>query len=333
MKSKRIVLAVRPKGLPSKGTFREEMVELPALLEGQLAIESMYISVDPYMRGRLNDQKSYVAPYEIGGVITGGVVGRVITSTSSKYQVGDIVLAGYGWQTHSVESDEHVRRIDPSVAPVTTALGVLGMTGLTAYFGLLDIGKPKTGETVVVSAAAGAVGMVVGQIAKLQGAHVVGIAGSQDKCDYLTKQLGFDAGVNYRDTAFKESLHEVCPNGVDVYFDNVGGDVSDAVLRLINRGARISICGQIAHYNNEQPRITTPIPSLLLINSAVMQGFTVGNYAARFDEGAAALATWLAEGKLRYEETITQGFDHVIDSFMMLFKGENIGKLLVKVSE
>ncbi len=333
MNSKRIVLAVRPKGLPSKDTFREETFELQPLIDGQVVVESMYISVDPYMRGRLNDQKSYVAPYEIGTAITGGVIGRIIESKSVKYQVGDIVLAGYGWQTHSVEMDEQVRLIDPSIAPVTTALGVLGMTGLTAYFGLLDIGKPQKGETIVVSAAAGAVGMIVGQIAKIHGAHVVGIAGSQAKCEYLTKQLHFDASVNYRDASFKELLQGACPNGVDVYFDNVGGDVSDVVLRMINRGARIAVCGQIAHYNEEKPHISTPIPSLLLINSAMMQGFTVGNYATRFEEGIAALATWLAQGKLKYEETITNGFDYVIDSFLMLFKGENTGKLLVKVND
>ncbi len=331
MRAKRIVLAQRPKGLPTTSDFRYEEFDLPSLQDGQVLLESLYLSVDPYMRGRMNDQKSYVAPYNLNEAIAGGVIGRVLESRSAQFSEGDLALAGYGWQTHQVENDKNLRKIDPQIGPITTSLGVLGMTGLTAYFGLQDIGKPQPGETVVVSGAAGAVGMVVGQIAKLKGARAVGIAGTKEKCDYLVKQLGFDAAVNYKDADFREKLNNACKDGVDVYFDNVGSDVSDAVLRLINRGARIVVCGQISLYNLEEPVASTPIPSLLLINSAIMQGFTVGNYAGRFAEGLTALAEFVREGQVKYEETMVEGFDRTIDAFLMLFSGENTGKMLVKV--
>ncbi len=293
----------------------------------------MYVSVDPYMRGRMNEGKSYVAPYPVGGVIQGGVIGRVMESASPNLAVGDVVLGGYGWQSHEVVGDDTVRKIDPTLAPISAYLGVLGMTGLTAYFGLLDIGKPQAGETVVISGAAGAVGTVVGQIANIKGARSVGIAGSKDKCEYLVKELGFTAAVNYRDADFAQQLSDVCPNGVDVYFDNVGGEVSDAVMNLINKFARIPICGQIANYNLAAPAVGPRVQGTLLTNSALMQGFIVGNYAQRFAEGIQDLSAWLVQGKIKHQETIVDGFDHIVDAFLDLFSGGNTGKLLVRVAD
>jgi len=333
MKTKRIVLAQRPSGLPTKENFRIEEVDLPTVVDGQVLVESLYLSVDPYMRGRMNDAKSYVPPYAVGGVVEGGVVGRVVESKSAKFATGDFVIGGYGWQTHHLADEKTIRKVDTTLVPVTTALGVLGMTGLTAYFGLLDIGKPKPGETVVVSGAAGAVGTVVGQIAKIKGARAVGIAGSQSKCDFLVNELGFDAAVNYKDANYRQLLRDACPDGVDVYFENVGGEVSDAVMSLINRGARIPVCGQISLYNLASQDVGPRVQSLLLINSAIMQGFTIGNYAQQFAEGFTALGEWVSKGQIRYEETILEGFDNTVDAFLKLFTGANLGKLLVKVAE
>lgn len=329
----RIILEHRPSGMPTTENFRVETVPLPSLAENQVLVETLYLSVDPYMRGRMNDVVSYIAPYPVGGVIEGGVVGRVVESTSALFQKGDIVFGGYGWQTHASVDAKTLRKIDPAVAPVTSALGVLGLTGLTAYFGLLDIGQPKSGETVVVSGAAGAVGTIVGQIANLQGAKSVGIAGSRPKCDYLVNELGFTSAVNYKDSDFAQQLERACPNGMDVYFDNVGGKVSDAVMNHMNRGARIVICGQIASYNLTEPDVGPRVQSKLLINSAMMKGFTLGDYASRFGEGFKALGPWVAEGKIKYEETIVDGFENTIAAFLQLFSGGNTGKLLVKVAD
>lgn len=330
---KQIVLATRPTGMPTLQNFRIEDVEIPSLHDGQMLVQTVYISVDPYMRGRMNDAKSYVPPYPIDGVIEGGVIGQVIETASSKFSVGDFVLGGYGWQTHSVVDETEVRKIDSTHAPLTTHLGVVGMTGLTAFFGLLEIGKPKMGETVVISGGAGAVGTVVGQIANIKGAKSVGIAGSDDKCRYLVEELGFTAAVNYKAADFENQLASACPDGVDVYFDNVGGTVSDAVMKLINRGARIPICGQIALYNLSNFDMGPRVQPALLVNSALMQGFIVGNYAAQFSDGIKELSTWVEQGKLKYEETIVEGFDHTIDAFLQLFSGGNTGKLLVRVAE
>lgn len=328
----RIVLASRPVGTPTKENFRIEPFELPELAHGDVALKTLYLSVDPYMRGRMSDAKSYVPPYELDKPILGEAIAEVTGSQSEQFQVGDIVTGQFGWQTHLVAKDTNVRKIDPSRGPITHALGLLGATGLTAYFGLIDICDPKPGETVVISGAAGAVGMVVGQIAKILGCHVVGIAGSDEKCRYLTEELHFDHAINYKTTEkMHHALSAACPNGIDVYFDNVGGSISDAVLRNINDYARISVCGQISLYNLNQvdvgPRIQTPI----LIHRAMMKGFIIFDYAPRFPEGIKQLATWLKEGKLTSKETIVEGFDHTIDAFLGLFSGENTGKQLVKL--
>lgn len=332
--NEKILLASRPQGMPDKSNFRVQEEPLPVPQAGQSLVRTLYISVDPYIRGRLSDAKSYAEPYKVGEVIKSGTVGQVMESTDPKYKPGDIVAGAWGWQRYAAVDTSTLRKVDTSLAPITTALGVLGMTGLTAYFGLLDIGQPKEGETVVVSGAAGAVGMVVGQIAKLKGARVVGIAGSDEKNTYLKEQLGFDATVNYRtEPDLKAALAKACPNGVDVYFDNVGGEVSDAVISLINKNARIPICGQIALYNLEKPDQGPRIQSLLLTNTALMKGFLVGDYSKEYPKAMAELAKWISEDQIQYAENIVDGFEHTVEAFLGLFSGDNLGKQLVHVSE
>ncbi|WP_246625169.1 NADP-dependent oxidoreductase [Fictibacillus nanhaiensis] len=333
MKNEKILLVNRPKGAPAKSDFKFEPAAVSELDNGEVLVKTIYLSVDPYMRGRMNDRKSYVPPYKLNEVISGGIVGQVVQSRSAELAEGDFVIGNLGWQKYNTVSDVSVRKLDPSLAPLTTHLGVLGMTGLTAYFGLLDIGNPQEGETVVVSGAAGAVGTIVGQIAKIKGARVVGIAGSDEKTAYLKNELGFDEAINYKTENVFEALKSACPDGVDVYFDNVGGEISDSVLSSINKGARIAICGQIALYNLEKMDVGPRIQSQLLINSALMKGFIVSDYAAHFEEGAVQLAKWLKEGKLSYSENIVEGFEHTVDAFLGLFSGENTGKQLVKVAE
>lgn len=332
-KNRQFLLVSRPVGMPSDENFKLVETDIPSIEDGQLLIRTLYLSVDPYMRSRMSDAKSYIAPYELNEVIQGGVVGRVVESKHEQFAVGDIVSGLLGWQDYSVSDGTSIMKIDPTRAPVTTSLGVAGMPGLTAYFGLIDIGNPQLGETVVVSGAAGAVGTVVGQIAKIKGCRVVGIAGEQVKIDYLLNELGFDAAINYKTTDVRAALMEACPNGVDVYFDNVGGDITDAVLTLLNHGARIAICGQIASYNLDKPDIGPRVFTHLLKTSSLAKGFIVTDYAPRFKEGFAQLATWLAEGKLKYRENIVEGLENTPQAFLGLFKGENIGKQLVKVAD
>ena len=333
MKNEKILLVNRPKGTLQKSDFRFEEAAVPELQNDQVLVKTIYLSVDPYMRGRMSDRKSYIPPFELNEVISGGVVGQVVESRSGELAEGDFVIGNLGWQRYNAVSDAEVRKLDPSLAPLTANLGVLGMTGLTAYFGLLDIGNPQEGETVVVSGAAGAVGTIVGQIAKIKGTRVVGIAGSDEKIAYLKEELGFDEAINYKTEKVYEALKTACPDGVDVYFDNVGGEISDSVLGLINKGARIPVCGQIALYNLEKADVGPRMQSQLLINSALMKGFIVSDYAAHFEEGAIELAKWLKEGKLSYSENIVEGFENTIDAFLGLFTGENTGKQLVKVAE
>lgn len=329
--SKQIWLVKRPVGMPRKDDFQLVEGEVPEPGEGEVLVRTLYLSVDPYMRGRMNDRKSYVPPYELGKPVLGGVVGKVVQSRANEFREGDIVLGGYGWQTHAVVQASQLRKVNEQLAPITTALGILGMTGLTAYFGLLEIGQPKAGETVVVSGAAGAVGTVVGQIAKIMGCRVVGIAGSDEKIRYLVDELGFDAGVNYKAADWRTALAEACPDGVDVYFDNVGGDISDEVMQRLNKYARIPVCGQISLYNLNKPDIGPRMQTQLLITSSLMKGFIVGDYAQRFEEGLTQLAAWLQEGRLTYIEHIVDGFERTIDAFLGLFAGDNLGKQLVRV--
>ncbi|WP_430790476.1 NADP-dependent oxidoreductase [Virgibacillus flavescens] len=328
-----IKLVKRPVGTPVKEDFEFAQVPISEPAEGEVLIRTNYISVDPYLRGRMNDVKSYIPPFELDAAISSGVVGQVMESKSSSFEKGDIVTGMLGWQEYSVAKESEVRKIDTKLAPASAYLSALGMTGLTAYFGLLDIGQPKEGETVVVSGAAGAVGSVVGQIAKIKGARVVGIAGSAEKTTFLTNELGFDAAINYKTQDIPTALSEACPNGIDVYYENVGGEIGDAVLPLLNKFARIPVCGAISSYNNKEADIGLRVQGYLIKSSALMKGFTVGDYSSRFQEGSEALAGWLREGKIQYEETITDGFDHTIDAFLDLFKGANLGKAIVKVSD
>ena len=290
MQNKEIRFASRPAGTPTADNFKFVEADVPQLNDGEVLVRTLYISVDPYLRGRMREGRSYVPPFEIGQVIVSGLVGEVAESRAPEFAPGDSVTGMLGWRLYNVAKAKELRKIDPQIAPVSTWLGVLGIPGLTAYFGLLDIGQPKEGETVVVSGAAGAVGMTVCQIAKIKGCRTVGIAGSDDKNRYLTSELGVDVTINYKSPEMKQELKEACPKGVDVYFDNVGGEVSDAVLPLINHGARIPLCGQISLYNLGKPDVGPRPQPYLLVNSALMQGFIVRDYATRFTEGVMNLA-------------------------------------------
>ncbi|SFL95444.1 NADP-dependent oxidoreductase [Salibacterium qingdaonense] len=332
--NEKILLAERPEGMPSHETFnyQEEPIEQPQ--DGQVLVKTIYLSVDPYMRGRMSSAKSYVEPFGVNEVINGSVAGEVVESKSSLFEPGDKVMGMLAWKRYNTIEDAAVRKIDDTIAPLSAYLGILGITGLTAYFGMLDIGKPAAGETVVISGAAGAVGMAAGQIAKLRGARVVGIAGTNKKTEYLKNELGFDETVNYNQVSdLTAALAEACPKGVDVYFDNVGGPVSDAVMSQLNDFSRIPVCGAISSYNKTEADVGPRVQPILVKSRALIQGFIVGDYASRFQEGSEKLAAWLSEGKLTYEETIVEGFENVPDAFLGLFTGENLGKQLVKVSE
>ncbi|MCA1064145.1 NADP-dependent oxidoreductase [Rossellomorea sp. AcN35-11] len=333
-KQKQIQLVSRPEGMPVKEDFLHKEIEVPKPSKGEVLVKTLYLSVDPYMRGRMSDAKSYVEPFQLNEALSGGAVGEIVESESEQFQKGDFVVGMLPWQEYSVANEKQVRSIDPSVAPISTHLSILGLTGLTAYFGLLDIGQPKEGETVVVSGAAGAVGSVVGQIAKIKGARVVGIAGSDEKVSYVTDTLGFDEGISYKTTDnIYAALKQACPDGIDVYFENVGGEIGDAALSLLNKHARIPVCGAISSYNKTDRDLGPRIQTRLIKSSALMKGFVVNDYSDRFKEGATDLGKWLSQGKLQYEETITEGLDNVTDAFLGLFQGKNIGKQLVKIAD
>lgn len=331
MNTSRFVLASRPIGLPSSDNFRLENTFTEELKKDEVLLKAWYFSVDPYMRGRMSSAKSYAASYEIDKPIMGGVVAKIIESKSGDLRSGDIVVGTLPWATYSVAKAGDLRKVDVQNVPPGYYLGILGMPGLTAYFGLMDICKPVKEETVVISGAAGAVGIVAGQIAKLQGCKVVGIAGSDVKCDMLKKQFGFDETINYKTSkSIRKELAELCPEGVDVYFDNVGGEITEAVASNLDFHARIALCGQISQYNNSKPYIGYSILPHLLTRSVKLQGFIVSNYSNRFEEGFKQLKQWVAEGKLNYTETIAEGFEKLPEAFIGLFSGNNKGKMLVK---
>ena len=331
--NQQIHLVSRPTGVPTPDNFKILDAEIPQLGDGEVLVRALYLSVDPYMRGRMSDRKSYVPPFGLNETIGGAGVGEVVESKFDSLKAGDIVMGHLNWQRFAALPGQELLKVDPERAPISTALGVLGMTGLTSYFGLLEICQPQEGETVVVSGAAGAVGSVVGQIAKIKGCRVVGIAGSDEKTAYLRDELGFDATINYKSEDIGKALDEACADGVDVYFDNVGGEISDAVMARINHGARISICGQIALYNLEKPDLGPRVQSQLLVNSARMKGFIIGDFAQRFEEGREQLSQWLEAGKLKYAEEIAEGFENTVSAFLGLFEGENLGKQLVEVGD
>ena len=332
MTTKQIVLASRPKGIPVLENFNTKDFELAEIKDNEVLLEAMYFSVDPYMRGRMNDAKSYAPPFEIGKPITGGVIAKVVKSKTRNFKENDIVKGNLPWQQHCIASATSILKIDTSIAPASYYLGILGMPGLTAYFGLMHIGKPKAGETVVVSGAAGAVGLVVGQIAKLHGCRVIGIAGTDEKVKLLKEEFGFDEVINYKTcTDLKKAIADTCPKAVDIYYDNVGGEISDAVISNINFNARIVLCGQIALYNSTEIPMGQRIQPMLLTRSVLMQGFIIGNYQSQFGEGSKQLAKWVEEGKLKYKETIVKGFDKLPAALLGLFEGDNIGKMIVEL--
>ena len=334
--NRRIVLASRPAGKPTVENFRLETAAVPTPGDGEVLLQTQFLSLDPYMRGRMNAGESYAPPVEIGAVMVGGTVSRVVASRNSAFSEGDLVSAYSGWQDYAISDGAGLRKLDPRIPNPSYALGVLGMPGLTAYVGLLDIGQPKPGDTVVLAAATGAVGSVVGQIAKLKGCRVVGIAGGEKKCQYAVEQLGYDACVSHYDDDMAMQLAEACPQGIDVYFENVGGSSWEAVMPLLNNFARIPICGLIAHYNQTQlppgPDRMSQLQGLILQRSLKMQGFIVGNYQDRIPAFVADMSGWLAEGKVKYREDLVEGLTNAPEAFLGLFSGDNFGKLVVRVN-
>lgn len=333
MKTKTILLKNRPIGKPSLSDFEFVSEEKDLNInDGEILLEATYVSVDPYLRGRMSDAKSYVPPFELNKPIQSGVIAKVIDSKNEKFEVGDFVSGMLSWKTKQISTGEGLLKVDATKAPLSAYLGILGMTGLTAYSGLTQIGKPKAGETLVVSGAAGAVGSVVGQIGKILGLTVVGIAGTDEKIEMLKNKFGFDAGINYNTSKdIRADIAKAAPNGVDIYFDNVGGPISDAVLFNINRLARIIVCGAISVYNNTETPKSISVQPFLVKNSALMQGFIVSNYADKFPEAMKHLSAWLAEDKLTYTETIVDGFDNIPSAFIDLFEGKNKGKMIVSI--
>lgn len=330
--NKTIILNSRPVGKPQLSDFKFVEEEMPVLKEGEILLKTKFVSVDPYLRGRMSDAKSYVPPFELQKVISSGVVAEVTESQNEKFKKGDFVSGMLNWKEFQTSTGENLLKIDDKIAPLSNYLGVLGMTGLTAYFGLTEIGKPQKGETLVVSGAAGAVGSIVGQIGKILGCRVIGIAGTDEKVEMLKSKFGFDEAINYKTTEnMTKAIAEVCPDGVDVYFDNVGGTISDSVHANINRLGRIIVCGAISAYNDTSVPQGPRVEHFLIRKSALMQGFIVGNYADKFPEGIKHLSQWLSEGKLIYSETIVEGFENIPQAFIDLFEGKNKGKMIVKI--
>ncbi|TJY59751.1 NADP-dependent oxidoreductase [Sinimarinibacterium sp. CAU 1509] len=324
-------LARRPVGMVSREDFRYVEAPVPTPGDGEFLVRNEYLSLDPAMRGWMNEGKSYVPPVGIDEVMRAGAVGEVIASNHPKFAVGQKVVGMFGVQDYAVSDGKGAHAVDPKLAPLPVYLGTLGMPGMTAYFGLLEVGKPQPGDTVVVSGAAGAVGQIVGQIAKLKGCRVVGIAGGADKCRYVVEELGFDACIDYKQDDLKKALKQHCPKGVNVYFDNVGGDILDAVLTQLAMHARIVICGAISQYNNTTP-VKGPSNYLsLLVNRATMQGMVVFDWADRYGEAMREMGGWLASGKLKTREDIAEGLEHFPETLQRLFKGENTGKLVLKI--
>jgi len=325
-------LAARPVGLPKPSDWEYTEAPVPEIGDGEVLVKVRYLSLDPAMRGWMNDARSYIPPVGIGEVMRALGAGEVIASKHPDVAVGDHVTGLLGVQEYAVANGAAVMKVDTAVAPLSVYLGTLGMTGMTAYFGLLDIGRPQEGETVVVSGAAGAVGGIVGQIAKLKGARAVGIAGGAEKCAYVVQELGFDACIDYKAQGLDAGMGEHCPKGIDVYFDNVGGEILDAALARLARHARVIICGAISQYNATEA-VRGPSNYLsLLVNHASMTGFVVSDYGDRYADGAREMAEWLAAGKLKSREDIASGLERFPDTLLRLFKGENTGKLVLEVA-
>jgi NADPH-dependent curcumin reductase len=330
-KNMQVRLANRPKGWVQESDFQIVETDLPVAGEGEVLLKTLYLSLDPYMRGRMDDTKSYAAKVELGEVMVGGTISEVVESKNPKFQPGDTVVSNAGWQKYAVSNGKGLRKVDPGFIPVTACLSVAGMPGVTAWVGLFEIGQLKEGETLVVSAASGAVGSVVGQLAKIKGCRAVGIAGGPAKCDYVVNELGFDACIDYKAPDFYENLKAATPQGVDVYFENVGGEIMDNVLRRMNPFGRIPLCGLIASYNATEPQGIKNARFLLSMRLK-LQGFIVSEYPQSWPEALKQLTQGVAEGKLKYRETINEGLENAPSTFIGLLKGENFGKQLVKVS-
>ena len=335
-KSKHVVLASRPEGAPTPDNFRIEEAELPPLKDGEVLLRIVYLSLDPYMRGRMNAGKSYSSATEIGTVMEGGTVAKVIESRHEKFAPGDLVLSFSGWRTHAVAKGSTLRKLDPSAAPPSTALGVLGMPGFAAYSGLLTLGRPAAGETIVVAAASGPVGSVVGQIARIKGARAVGIAGGPKKCAFVRDELGFDAAVDHRAHDFAAQLAAACPNGIDVYFENVGGAVWDAVFPLLNNFGRVPVCGLVSQYNTSGPGAGPDrVPLLMqeiLAKSLTLRGFTQREFIDQRPAFYKEMANWIETGRVRYREDFVDGLEAAPEALIGLLEGRNFGKLIVRVS-
>ena len=329
--NRQILLKSRPEGAPGLDNFELVQGAMPQPADGELVMRTLYLSLDPYMRGRMSAAKSYATPAAVGTPMVGGTVGEVVASRHPKYAVGDVVLGFGGWQEYALSNSAGLRKLDPAVAPISTALGVLGMPGMTAYVGLLEIGQPKPGETVVVAAASGAVGSVVGQIARIKGCRAVGIAGGADKCRFVTERLGFDACVDHRAPDFAQRLAAACPKGVDVYFENVGGAVQQTVWPLLNDFARIPVCGLIAQYDATMP-MPSPDMFSILRKRLLLRGFIVTDFAAKQADFLRDAGEWVRTGQLRYREDIVDGLAQAPTAFLGLLQGKNFGKMLVRVA-
>ena len=332
-RSREVRLAARPVGFPKDSDFELIEVTLADPGAGELVVRNLWMSVDPYMRGRMNDVKSYTPPFALGEAMQGGAIGRVEASNNPQFKVGDYVQHGLGWREYFISNGQGLGKIDVSIASPEAYMSVLGGTGFTAYVGLLDLGQPKPGETVFVSAAAGAVGSIVGQIAKIKGCRVVGSAGSDEKVALLTGKLGFDAAFNYKTSDLEEALTRTCPDGIDVYFENVGGDHLQAALNHMNPFGRIPACGMISQYNNSEPMPGPNNLSTVVRQRLTIRGFILSDHAARRPAFLADMSQWLREGKVKSEETVVQGIDNAASAFMGLLRGENTGKMLVKLGE
>ena len=327
-----IILNSRPVGTPKLTDFKFLTEETPTAKDGEMLLKTKFISVDPYIRGRMSAGKSYIKPFEVQQVMSSGAIAEVVESKNEKFNVGDFVSGALEWKEYQVSRGEGLLKVDSEATSLSNYLGVLGMTGLTAYFGLTEIGKPKSGETIVVSGAGGAVGTVVGQIGKLFGCRVIGIAGTDEKLEMLSSKFGFDETINYNTTAdMAKAIAAAAPNGVDVYYDNVAGHISDSVHANMNRFGRVVVCGAISTYNDTEIPVGPRVEGLLIKNSVLMQGFTVGNYAEKFSEGITQLTAWLNEDKLKFSETVVNGFDQIPQAFLDLFEGKNEGKMIVKI--
>jgi NADPH-dependent curcumin reductase CurA len=328
MNNKRVLLASRPSGWVSEANFRIEEAPLPRPAEGEVLVKNLWLSLDPYMRGRMSDAKSYAKGVEPGEVMVGQTVGEVLESRNEKFRKGDKVLTQLGWQLYGTTKEAN--KVDEARAPLSYYLGLVGMPGMTAWFGLKEIGQPKAGESVVVSAASGAVGSVAGQLAKIWGCRAVGIAGGREKCDYVTRELGFDACIDYKSGSLRDELQQACPKGVDVYFDNVGGEILDTLLARMNLFGRIVLCGTISDYNATEPYRVKNLRAML-VNRLKLQGMIVYDWKDRYGEALKALAGYLAQGKLKYRESVIEGLENAPRGLIELLQGKNFGKQLVKL--